>query len=506
MNKAIFTKNSQLGLIQKQSISGTIYSYIGVVLGFITTAILFTNFFSLEEVGLLRILVSYSVIFAQFAGLGINSVTIKLFPFFRNYEKKHHGFLGMALLVSIVGLVISISAYILLKSSILDNEAGESDLFETYFYYVVPLIIFTLLFNVFDTYYRVLYNAVKGIIYKEVIQRILILIVIVPYFYNLISFHTTVILYVLALISPSILLFFSLIYNKQLFIRPDFTSIDKKLATEIMNVGFFGIVASFSGVLVLNIDTIMVEKMLGLSSAGIYTITFFFGALILIPMRTMGKISSVIIADAWKNNDIKIIDSIYKKSSISLSIIGLLLLVGIWGNIDNIFYIISDKYLPGKYVILVIGIANLVDILLGMSPQIILNSKYYRFFSYNLLIYTCLIVISNLILIPKYGIIGAAFGTLISKVVFNLIKYIFLYYKYKLQPFTFKTVLLYLIGIMAYGVSLLLPEQSNYIVDIILRSAVITIAFIIPVYYTRISDDINLKIDFIFKKLRSLLS
>lgn len=200
-----------MGIIKKQSISGTIYSYVGVMLGFVTTAILYPRIFSTEEVGLLRILVSYSVLFAQFAGLGINTVTIKLFPYFRDYKNKHHGYLGLALLVSLVGLVISLSAYILLKTSILDDTKEGADLFSDYFYYVVPLIVFTLIFNVFDTYYRVLYNAVKGIIYKEVIQRSLILIVIILYFFNVVNFHQIVVLYVIALVLPTILLFFSLI-------------------------------------------------------------------------------------------------------------------------------------------------------------------------------------------------------------------------------------------------------------------------------------------------------
>ncbi|HJN05985.1 MAG TPA: hypothetical protein QF480_05170, partial [Bacteroidales bacterium] len=94
-----------MGIIKKQSISGTIYSYVGVVLGFITTGLLYPQIFTTEEIGLLRILVSYSLLFAQFAGLGINTVTIKLFPYFRNYERKHHGYLGLALLVSTVGLI-----------------------------------------------------------------------------------------------------------------------------------------------------------------------------------------------------------------------------------------------------------------------------------------------------------------------------------------------------------------------------------------------------------------
>ncbi len=490
-----------MGVIKKQSISGTIYSYIGVLLGFVTTGLLYPIIFSTDEVGLLRILVAYSVLFAQFAGLGINTITVKLFPYFRDYERKHHGYLGLALLISAVGLIIAVSVFVLLKSSILDSGKEGADLFAKYFYYIVPLIIFTLLFNVFDTYYRVLYNAVKGIIYKEVIQRALVLIVILLYFTETIDFHTTVILYTIALISPTILLFLSLIYTKQLFLNLDLNFVDRKLSKEMINVGIFGILASFSGVLVMTIDTIMVERILGLSAAGIYSITFFFGTLILVPLRTMGKISSVVIADAWKENNINVISQIYKKSSISLSIIGLLLLIGIWGNIDNVFHIISDDYLPGKYVILIIGIANLIDIGLGVSPHIIVNSKHYRFLSYSLIVFAVILIISNLLLIPKYGIVGAAIASLISKFIFNLIKYLFLYHKFGLQPFTSKTLLLYIIGAFAYGVSLLLPEQSNYIVDILIRSSIILVAFSIPVYFLNISEDINQRVDAVIKGL-----
>jgi len=490
-----------LGIIKKQSISGTIYSYIGVVLGFITTGLLYPLLFSTEEVGLLRILVSYSLLFAQFAGLGITTVTVKIFPYFRDYERKHHGFLGLALLVSGIGLLIAISTFILFKGIILDTGKGGNNLFTQYFYYIVPLIISTLLFNVFDTYYRVLYNAVKGIIYKEVIQRTLILLVIILFSINKIDFHQAVILYTIALITPTILLFLSLIYNKQLFLIPDLSFVDTKLAHEMLIIGAFGILASFSGIISMTIDSIMIERMIDLSALGIYTVTFFFGTLILVPMRTMGKISSVVIADAWRINDLKIIDSIYKKSSISLTIIGLLLLIGIWSNIDNVFQIIPVKYLPGKYVILLIGIASLFDIALGISPHIIVNSKHYRYLSYFLITFALLLIITNYIFIPIYGIVGAALATLISKLIYNLVKFIFLYYKFKLQPFTYKIILLYFIGFLSYWVSTLLPQQANFIVDIILRSIIITIAYSLPVYYLKISEDINNKVDTVVRSI-----
>ena len=491
-----------MGLIRRQSIAGTIYSYIGVVLGFIITAILYTRALTTDQVGLLRVMVSYATLFAMFASLGFNSVTIRLFTHFRDQAKGHHGFLGLSLIISFAGFVISALIYLALRHFILARGVEGSELFDTYFYYVVPLIFFTLMFNTLDTYYRVLYNAVKGIMVKEVAQRIVILGVIFAYFLGLISFHATVLLYVAALIFPALWLFISLAVQKQLFLRPDFAFIGKDLRREMTSVAFFGIVASFSGVVVMNIDILMINHLEGLSAAGIYTVTFYFATLILIPLRTMGKISAVVIADAWKANDLETIASIYRKSSLSLSFIGFLLFIGIWGNIENVFQMISTEYLPGKYVILLVGLANLTDVALGVNPHIIVNSKHYRFLSYSMIFFVACLVISNLLLIPPYGIVGAALASLISKTIYNGIKYIYLYRKFGIQPFDIKFLLLIVVALFAYFISTLMPALSNYILDIAVRSALITALFTLPAYWFRISDDVNERVNAILSQLK----
>jgi O-antigen/teichoic acid export membrane protein len=492
-----------VGEIKRQSISGTIYSYIGVVLGFIITAVLYTRALDTEQVGLLRVMVSYATLFAQFASLGINAVSVRMFPYFRNSGKKHHGFLGLALLVSIVGFVLAAIVFLLLRPYVVEQAQDKSELFIEYFYYVVPLIFFTLIFNVFDTYYRVLYNAVKGILVKEVIQRIGILISILLYFYGYISFHEMVLLYIAVMISPSVILFFSLLQTKQLYLKPDFNFLNRDLKKEMLSVGFYGILASFSGILVMNIDVLMINDMLGLKAAGIYTVTFYFGTLILVPLRTMGKISSVVISDAWKKNDLETIADIYKRSSLSLSVVGILLFIGIWGNIDNVFHIISDDYLPGKMVIFYIGIANLFDIALGVSPHIIVNSKYYKYLSYFMVVFAIFLILTNLLLIPEFGIVGAAIASLVSKFLFNGIKFLFLYRKFRFQPFDMKFPLLIIISILSYWISAFIPPFSNFILDIIIRSVVITLLFGVPVYFFRISEDINGKVNDTLLKLKA---
>jgi len=484
-----------LGVIQKQSISGVIWSYLGVGLGFVTTVLLFTKILSTEEIGLLRLLVSYASIIAIFASLGMNVVTVKLFPYFRDADNRHNGFLGIALIVSMLGFLIASLVYVAFQPLIIENAQEKSALFVPYFYVVIPLTFFIVIFGLLDTYYRVLYNAVKGIVYKEVVQRILIIVAVILYYFGFIDFMLFVWLNVFAYVVPAILFIISLQGTKQFHLKPGFAFIDKKLKKDMLNVGFFGILASFSGVIVQSIDVIMVNDYLGLSLTGVYAICFFFGTLMLIPMRTMGKISSVVIADAWKRNDTVSIASIYKKSSLSLSVLGLLLFIGIWGNIDNVFHLIGDKYSEGRYVILFIGLANLTDVFMGMSSHIVVNSKYYRWQTYLLAIFAGLIVASNIILIPVYGIVGAALASFISKFVFNGLKFLFVYNRFGFQPFIYKHVLLLAISAGAWYVSTLLPALPNYIMDIVVRSALITLLFGLPVYYLNISEDINAKLD-----------
>ena len=88
-----------------------------------------------------------------------------------------------------------------------------------------------------------------------------------------------------------------------------------------------------------------------MNNTGVYTIAFYFGTLVVIPSRPLLKISGTLIADAWKDNDLKKINNIYYKSCINQFIIGGFLFLGIWANIDNILTILGPDYQQSKWVI-----------------------------------------------------------------------------------------------------------------------------------------------------------
>jgi O-antigen/teichoic acid export membrane protein len=345
-----------------------------------------------------------------------------------------------------------------------------------------------------------LFNSIKGIAAKEVYQRLVVIAALLLYFFSMVDFTGLVWLYVGAYAFPVIQMIYSLIREKKFFIKPNKSFFTPELRREIINVGVFGILASFSARLVQHIDIIMVNEYLGLSDTGVYTISFYFGTLILIPMRTMMKIGSTVVSEAWKANDLKTISDVYTKSSLTLSVIGMLFLIGIWGNIDNIFQLVGKDYSAGKYVILFISLANLSDVFMGISGSIIVNSKYYRWQTYILFTFSILLIVTNVLLIPVYGIAGAALASLISKIIMNLMKYLFIYLRFNMQPFALKHIWLIFTGIAAWYVSTFIPAFSSFYFDIIIRSAAISVVFLIPVYYLNISSDISHRADVILKR------
>lgn len=488
-----------MGIIQRQSISGFIFTLIGVVLGFLTTGLIMPRIFETDEIGLLRVIISYATVLSTFAVLGFSVVSVKMFPFFRDEKSRHHGFFGLSLMVGLVGFVLASIIYLAFHDLILEKGIEKSPMYARYFYLAIPLTFFLMLYTIVDTYFRVLYQAVIGIVFREIVMRLLVLAVFALFYFQFINFTQNVYLYSLAFSLPAILMLAILIARGEYSFVPDFKFLKRPLLKKIGHVGLFGLVSSFSGVMVLNIDILMLNHFEGLAQTGIYTITFFFGALVLIPSRSMAKISSVIISDAFKRKDLDEVDRIYKKSSINLGIVGVLVFIGLWANSDNIFQLIGEDFRPGYLVILFIGLANLFDMFSGISSQIFFNSKYYTISAYLSFSYMVVLIVSNLIFIPYYGIIGAAVATLLSKFLYNAFKYVFLLKKFRFQPFDFKSFLLIVLGLSTMFLIQFLPYMTNYIVDIGLRSLIIVIVFSLGVYFLKLSDDINIWVDKIWK-------
>ncbi|MFH0842994.1 MAG: oligosaccharide flippase family protein [Bacteroidota bacterium] len=494
-----------MGQIKRQSIKGTIYSYIGTVIGFITAGLLFPRFLTTERIGLLSLLASYATLFAVFGNLGFNSVVIRLFPYFRDESRQHHGFFFLIAAVSAVGYLLSILVFLLLKPMIIRDSIEQSPLFVEYLWLVPVLTLFLLFYSIYDSYNRALFNATYGTFLTEVFQRFSILVILILFIAGFTSFHWFTLLYVAVLCLPGLLIFYPLIVKKQVFFKPQFNFIDRNLKKEIVNVSLFGIIIGYSNIIIQRVDTIMINSMIDLSATGIYSISLLFGGIVSLPSRSLNRISTSVISDAWKINDTDTIRSVYFKSCLNQTIIGTLVFAGIWANINNVFRILPSEFESGEYVILFFGLSAVITMMAGVSSSIINLSKEYRYNTYFTFSFGILVILTNLALIPVLGITGAALAALISNFIYHLMQGIFLFIRFRLFPYDFRILIVLLIAAITYLLSLLLPELPNFIADIIVRSTLMTIVFGTLILLLKVSADVNDVTKKVFYRLKSLI-
>ena len=466
-----------MGVIQRQTIKGTIYSYIGVLLGFVNLVLLSPKIFTTDEIGVTQLMVAMAVIMAQISSLGFNNVTVRLFPYFRNKDQGHHGYPGLGLLVSLLGFILFMIFMAATRSFLIEQNSDKSELFARYVDWLVPLVLFLIFYNFFDTYARVLYKAALGSFLRDVLMRSLNFILIIAFYFGIIDFGTYLKLFIITYCIAAGLLFFYLLYYGHISLRVNFSFINTSLRKDMIMVALFGVIAGLSGVAKLSFDKLMVNHYLDLSSVGIYSIAFYFGTLILIPYRAMSKISSTVIAEAWKNNNLFLIREIYKKSSINQAVFGMFVFLIVWLNTDSMLIYLPDIYSTGKYVILFIALSNLFEVISGVNIQIILTSRYYRYNTWFMILLLVSIIVSNIILIPLYGINGAALATLFSSFLYTLSRIIFLMARYRMLPFSKKHISVILITILLlFGVGMI-PHLSNWLADILMRTFIISILY-----------------------------
>ena len=104
-----------MGVIKRQGIKNTIAVYIGLAIGFLNLIVIQPYFLTKEELGLTRLLYSFSLVVAMFVPLGIGNATTRFFPVFKNIDKKHHGYFGFMLLFPLIGFALTSLVIFLLK-------------------------------------------------------------------------------------------------------------------------------------------------------------------------------------------------------------------------------------------------------------------------------------------------------------------------------------------------------------------------------------------------------
>jgi O-antigen/teichoic acid export membrane protein len=482
-----------MGIIIRQSLKTSFANFLGAGLGAFNILWLFPQFLTQAEIGLIALIEGLALSWMALGSLGAYNITDRFFPRFKTENRHHHGYLVFLSAYLGVGFLLSISILVGFQSFWLSFYTEKAAEIAHYFYYLMPFIFIMMYLSLWEAYARVHLRIALPNLIREVGIKLFIALSILGYAFNWLSFESLIASRIASYGMAMTLMFFYLRRLKVWHFKPEFGFIDVKLLKEILGFGLFILASVVGNLLIIRLDVLMIPAFLGKEALGIYTIAFFIGTVIEIPRRAITQISIPIISQAWADNDLPKIQVIYTQSALNQLIIGLFLFLGIWVNVDELFIFIpnGEQYLEGKYVIFFIGLTRLVDMATGVNNEILLQSNHYLFNLYTVIFLGLMSLLINWLLIPQMGITGAALATLVAFCAYNLIRFLFLWYRFNLQPFSYKNLLTVFLAVVCYFLCLMIPASPYFILNLILKSLFISLSFGGLVYYFQISPEMN---------------
>ncbi|MBN9380247.1 MAG: polysaccharide biosynthesis C-terminal domain-containing protein [Chitinophagaceae bacterium] len=444
-----------MSTIRRQSIISSGIVYFGFALGALNT-LLFTKWFTPAEYGLTTMFVSLSNIILPLASLGMQSYIFKFYPYYHdNLPPKKNDMMTWALVTSFTGFLLVLAGGFIFKDLVVRKYGVTSPEFVNYYYWLFPFGFGFTFYSLLETFAWQLKQSVLTSYFREIQFRLFTLaLIVLSYIGVLKNFDAFMKIYACTYLLLALTLLVYLVATGQLHLPLYRSRVTKRFFKKIITQ----VSLVWSGQVLLNVSTYFGQIVIGavmkegMRFVGIYTLALFVGSLIQAIQRSVIAASVGPLARAWKDKDYGRINRIYHRSSINQLIFSAGMFVLIWLNFTDgvlTFHLKSD-YLLARPIFFYIGLMRIVDMGTGVNSQIIVTSVFWRFDFFTGVILAVLTLPANYILTKELGSVGPAIADLFTFSVYNFIRFLFLYRRFGMQPFTRKTVYTLLLALGCY--------------------------------------------------------
>ncbi|HWS60795.1 MAG TPA: oligosaccharide flippase family protein [Flavobacterium sp.] len=488
-----------MGIVLNQSFKNTIITYIGFAIGGINTIYLYPVFLGATYYALSNYILSSANVIMPIFAIGMQNTLVKFYSQYETDEERSR-FLSFTVLFPFLVIIPMLLVGFYFFDEIL-FFLSKKNIIVKKFIWLIPFIgLCMAYFEIFYAWLRVHMHSVFGNFIKEVGLRTASLLLLVGVFYNWITVegfvYATAVVYLIALL---VTMFYAFSVQK-----PNFQFVIPANTKDILTYTFYIILSGSVANLLLDGDKMILNPYMNIENIAYYSVATYIALVISVPSRSMHQIVYPITAKLMHENKHEEMNILYKKTSINLQMVGGYVMLGIFVNIKMLYEMVPPEYAGGIMVVFMIGLSKYFDLILGNNNAIIFNTKYYRTVLFLGVVLVVLTVVLNMIFIPIYGIIGSAFATLLSITMYSLAKLLFVVKKLNLYPFTNQTLYSMGLTLVLFVVFYIWDFPFNPIISIVLKSILLTIAYVYLNYKFVISIEINQVIDKTLRKFKIL--
>lgn len=486
-----------MGIVLNQSFKNTLITYIGFAIGGVNTLYFYPVLLGATYYGLSNFIVSFANVIMPLFAIGMQNTLVKFYSQYETNEERSR-FLSFTVLFPFVIIIPFLLLGFLFYDEILLFLSKKNEIVKS-FIWLIPFIgLCMAYFEIFYAWLRVHMHSVFGNFIKEVGLRSASLLLLVGVYFNWVSIagfiYATAVVYFIALIVT--------MYYAFRIKKPVFQFSIPANVKDVLTYTFYIILSGSVANLLLDGDKIILNQYMHIENIAFYSVATYIALVISVPSRAMHQIVYPITAKLMHENKHDEMDILYKKTSINLQLVGGYVMLGIFININKLYELVPPEYAGGILVVFMIGLSKYFDLILGNNNAIIFNTKYYRTVLFLGVFLVVLTIGLNMIFIPIYGIIGSAFATLLSITLYSLAKLLFVVKKLHLYPFTNQTFYSMAITLVLFLAFYFWEFPFNPIISIVLKSAIMSLAYVYLNYKLVISIEINEVIDRILKRLK----
>ena len=475
-----------MGIVASQSFKNIISTYLGFLIGAINTLFLYTKFLSDDYYGMVGYMLSLAYVIMPLMAFGAHNTLVKFYTTFKTRESLN-GFLTLMLLMPIAVIIPIVLLTYFGYGFIGDLLSNKNPIIKQYLWHTVVIAISLAYFELFFSWAKVQMQTVFGNFMKEVFHRVGTMLLLFAFHFEYIDLEQfmsglTIIYFVRMLIMK--VYAFTLKFPKLTF---------KKIndLSRILKYSGLIIIAGAIATSLLDVDKVMLGHYIPIKEIAYYNVAIFITAVIAVPQRAMHQLLMPMTAKFLNEHDYDALEDLYKKSSLNLFIVGGFIFLLIVLNINQLYLIIPEEFNVGLYVVFMISVVKLYDSLLGSNNAILFNSDYYRMVLVLGVVLVIVMVAFNILFIPILGINGAGLATFLAVFLYNSIKLYFVHTKFKISPFSPKTLQ---IGLFIAGFAVLFyfwDFPFHPILNIALKSILIAVLYGFIVFKFKFSDDIS---------------
>lgn len=456
----------------KQGLNYSIIGYFGFFLGTISNIFIFP--YNWQFYGKLRYILPTAEMLLPIVVFGVSYSNIKFFNNFHQ-KKKQQNMLSLSLLFVLLNFIFCIMLFLTISGIF---PSIQKTAFWKMKFIIFPLTLIMALCSVFNKYL----SNFKKIAIPNIFDNLF------PKFANILAFTCFCFLgfseysslFFLFSVFLSSLICYTFYTNRVETLHIDLSTQyikSSKIWKPFLIYGFFSFLGNIGNYIAVRIDNIMIGDFIGFKENGIYSTILNIITLMTIPQLGINTMFAPIINKCIEKEKLNALNKLHQKTSLHLLSIGLFFLACILVGFPFLTSIIKNgkDLLNSESVLWILAPAIAFDLATGFNGHIISLSKYYRFNIFIILLLALMNILLNLLFITKtnLGIQGVAIATATSLTLFNLIKIIFNYIKFKVFPFSLKMLAVILSCTISTTMTFLVPDFKNNFINLITKPIIL---------------------------------